>query len=156
MTKKILIAVGALAVLIMAGAAWAHGPGRRAMMKQMISKHVAEAEDFVQATPDQRARIDASVNNIIGILQAQRQQGGNMHQELVQLLTGDTLTTDQINAVAKAHADKLQALASKIAPEIVNVHDALTPAQRQKLAARAQELHQKHQQHEGGFGGPGQ
>jgi periplasmic protein CpxP/Spy len=156
MTKKILIAVGALAVLIGAGAAWAHGPGRRVMMKQMISKHVAEAEDYIQATPDQRAKIDVSVNNIIGILQSQRQDRRNMHQELVTLLTGDTLTTDQINAVAKEHADKIQALAGKIAPEIVNVHDALTPAQRQKLAARAQELHQKHQQHQGGFGGPGE
>ena len=117
---------------------------------------MAEAEDYIQATPDQRAKIDASVNNIVGILQAERQGRGNMHQEMVQLLTGDTLTTDQINAVAKEHADKLQALASKIAPEIVSVHDVLTPAQRQKLAARAKELHQKHQQHQGGFGGPGE
>ena len=69
MTKKILIGVGALALLIAAGAAWAHGPGRRFMTKQMISKHVAEAEDLVQATPDQRAKIDASVNNIVSILQ---------------------------------------------------------------------------------------
>jgi Spy/CpxP family protein refolding chaperone len=156
MTRKILISMGALVVLIAAGAAWAHGPGRRMMMKQMISKHVAEAEDYVEATPDQRAKIDASVSNIVGILQAQRQDRGNMHQELVQLLTGDKLTADQINAVAKEHADRLLALAGKIAPEIVNVHDTLTPAQRQKLAARAKELHQKHQQHQGGFGGPGE
>ena len=156
MMKRILIAVGALAVLIAAGAAWAHGPGRRMMMKQMISKHVAEAEDYVEATPEQRAKIDASVSNIVGILQAQRQDRRNMHQELIQLLTGDTLTTGQINALAKEHADKLQALASKIAPEIVNVHDTLTPAQRQKLAARAKELHQKHHGPQGGFGGPGE
>jgi protein CpxP len=156
MMKKILIAVGALALLIAAGAAWAHGPGRRFMSKQMITKHVAEAEDFVQATPDQRAKIDASVNNIVSILQAQRQDRQNMHQEVMQLLTGDTLTADQINAVAKERADKLTALASKIAPEIVNIHDVLTPAQRQKLAARAQQMHQKHQQNQGGFGGPGQ
>jgi periplasmic protein CpxP/Spy len=156
MMKKILIGVGALALLIAAGAAWAHGPGRRFMGKQMITKHVAEAEDYVQATPDQRAKIDASVNNIVGILQAQRQDRRNMHQELVQLLTGDTLTTGQINAVAKEHADKLTALASQIAPEIVNIHNVLTPAQRQKLAARAEQMRQKHQHDEGGFGGPGQ
>ena len=156
MTKKILIGVGALALLIAAGTAWAHGPGRRFMTKQMISKHVAEAEDLVQATPDQRAKIDASVNNIVSILQSQSQDRRNMHQEVVQLLTGDTLTADQINAVAKEHADKLTALASKIAPEIVNIHDVLTPAQRQKLAAKAQQMHQKHQQNQGGFGGPGQ
>jgi Spy/CpxP family protein refolding chaperone len=156
MTKKILIAVGALVMLVVAGAAWARGPGHRMMMKQMISKHVAAAEDYIQATPDQRAKIDASVNNIVGILQAQRQAHGNMHKELVQLLTGDTLTADQVNAVAKQHADQLQALASKIAPEIVNVHDVLTPVQRQKLAARAEEMREKHQQHQGGFGGPGE
>ena len=53
MAKKILIALGALALVIGAGAAWAHGPGRHLMMKQMITHRVAEAEDLVQATPQQ-------------------------------------------------------------------------------------------------------
>ena len=55
MTRKILIGLGALAIVIAAGAAWAHGPGRGFMMKQMIAKRVAEAEDLIQATPQQRA-----------------------------------------------------------------------------------------------------
>ena len=38
MTRKILIGLGALAIVIAAGAAWAHGPGRGFMMKQMIAK----------------------------------------------------------------------------------------------------------------------
>jgi len=154
MAKKILIALGALALVIGAGAAWAHGPGRHLMMKQMITHRVAEAEDLVQATPQQRAQIDASVNKIIGVLESQRQNRQNVHQQLVQLLTGEKLTTDDINAMAKRHADQMQSLVSQIAPEIVNVHDVLTPAQRQTLANKAKEMHQKHQQNKGGFGGP--
>jgi periplasmic protein CpxP/Spy len=154
MMKKILIGLGALALVIAAGAAWAHGPGRHFMMKQMITHRVAEAEDLVEATPEQRTQIDASVNKIIGILESQRQDRQNTHQQLVQLLTGDKLTTDDINAIAKQHADRIQAVVSQIAPEIVNVHDVLTPAQRQKLADKAKELHQKHMQNKGGFGGP--
>ena len=154
MAKKILIALGALALVIGAGAAWAHGPGRHLMMKQMITHRVAEAEDLVQATPQQRAQIDASVNKIIGVLESQRQNRQNVHQQLVQLLTGEKLTTDDINAMAKQHADQMQSLVSQIAPEIVNVHDVLTPAQRQTLANKAKEMHQKHQQNKGGFGGP--
>ena len=159
MNKKTLIGLGALVAVVAAGAAWARGPGRHFMGQQMIQKHVAEAEDYVQATPDQRAKIDASVKNIIGILQAQRQARGNAHQQMMQLLTGDKLTVDDVNALAKQHADQLQALAGKIAPEVVNIHDTLTPQQRQKLAQRAQEMRQKHMQHQapqGGFGGPGE
>ncbi|TMA92154.1 MAG: periplasmic heavy metal sensor [Deltaproteobacteria bacterium] len=154
MAKKILIALGALALVIGAGAAWAHGPGRHLMMKQMITHRVAEAEDLVQATPQQRAQIDASVNKIIGVLESQRQNRQNVHQQLVQFLTGEKLTTDDINAMAKQHADQMQSLVSQIAPEIVNVHDVLTPAQRLTLANKAKEMHQKHQQNKGGFGGP--
>ena len=158
MKKNILIGLGALSLVVAAGAAWARGPGRHFMTQQMIQKHVAEAEDYVQATPDQRAKIDASVKNIVGILQAQRQDRSNAHQQMMQLLTGDKLSVDDVNALAKQHADQIQALAGKIAPEIVNIHDTLTLQQRQKLAQRAQEMRQKHMQHQGqgGFGGPGE
>jgi Spy/CpxP family protein refolding chaperone len=40
-----------------------------------------------------------------------------------------------------------------IVPEIEKVHDVLTPAQRQKLAAKAK---QRASHMQGGFGGPGE
>jgi protein CpxP len=156
MKRKILIGVGALAILIAAGAAWAHGPGRRFMMKQMITKHVAEMEDYIQATPQQRTQIEQSRDTILNALQAKRQERGQNHQQWMQLLTADKLNPDDLYKIADQHAQAIQDLAKVIVPEVVKVHDVLTPVQRQKLAQKAQEMRQKHQQHQGGFGGPNQ
>jgi Spy/CpxP family protein refolding chaperone len=156
MTKKILIGVGALALLIAAGAAWAHGPGRRFMMKQMITKHIAEAEDYIQATPQQRAQIESSRDVILNALQASAQTRRGEHQNIVATLTSPTLTEDQLRAIANDHVAQMQKLADVIIPEIKKVHDVLTPDQLSKLAQKAQQMRQKHQQNQGGFGGPGE
>jgi Spy/CpxP family protein refolding chaperone len=156
MTRKILIGLGALAVVIAAGAAWAHGPGRGVMMKQMISNRVAEAEDLIQATPQQRAQIETSRDIVIGALESRHKDPGQPHQHLMKLLTADTLNPDDLYAMANQRAQDIKDLAQVIVPQIVAVHDVLTPEQRATLAAKAQELRQKHHQHKGGFGGPGE
>jgi len=156
MTRKMLIGMGALVAVIAAGAAWANSPhGRHFMSQQALSQRVAKMEDLVQATPQQREKIDASVKSIVGKLQAQRQAGQNMHQQLLTMLTGDQLSADDITNMAAQHAEKLQAMVKSIAPDVVAIHDALTPAQRQTLAQHAQQMRQKHQHGtKGGFGGP--
>jgi Spy/CpxP family protein refolding chaperone len=158
MMKKILIGLGALALLVAAGAAWARGPGRGVMMKQMIDSRVAQAEDLIQATPQQRAQIDQSKETIVAALQKGHQDRRATHQKLVTMLTADSLAEKDLYAIADQHVAEMQQLAKVIVPEIVKVHDVLTPAQRKTLAAKAQELRQKHQQHQqqGGFGGPGE
>jgi Spy/CpxP family protein refolding chaperone len=69
------------------------------------------------------------------------------------MLTADKLDSSALYALADQHAQDIQDLAKVIVPEIQKVHDALTPAQRQKLAAKAKQ-HASHMQ--GGFGGPGE
>ena len=155
MTKKILIGLGALALVVAAGAAWAHGPGRHLMMKQMIDKRVAEAEDLIQATPDQRAQIEQSKNAIVAALQQGKQARRQEHQDFVKLVTTPGLTAQQLHDRVAAHLAQMQDLADKsIIPEIVKVNGVLTQEQLNKLAAKAEEMHQKHQQQKGGFGGP--
>jgi hypothetical protein len=155
MTKKILIGLGALALVIAAGAAWAHGPGRHMMMKQMIDKRVAEAEDLIQATPDQRAQIEKSKSAIVAAFQQGAQARRQEHQDFVALLTTPGLTAQQLHDRVAAHLAQMQDLADKnIIPELVKVNNALTQEQLSKLAAKAEEMHQKHMQHKGGFGGP--
>ena len=152
---KIVAALGAVAVLVGAGA-WAHGRAGR-NMQQMITKRVAALEDAIQATPQQRAQIEQSRDTILNALQARRQNGQQQtHQKLMQLLTADKLNPDDLYAIADQHAQAMQDMAKVIVPEIVKVHDILTPAQRQMLAQKAQEMRQHHQQHQGGFGGPGE
>ena len=152
---KIVAALGAVAVLVGAGA-WAHGRAGR-NMQQMITKRVAALEDAIQATPQQRGQIEQSRDTILNALQARRQNGQQQtHQKLMQLLTADKLNPDDLYAIADQHAQAMQDMAKVIVAEIVKVHDILTPAQRQMLAQKAQEMRQHHQQHQGGFGGPGE
>jgi Spy/CpxP family protein refolding chaperone len=156
MAKKMLIGVGALALVVAAGAAWAHGRGGRFMMKQMITQRIAEAEDYIQATPQQRTQIEQSRDVILSALQANAQARRGSHQNIVAMLTSPTLTEDQLRAVANDHVTQMQKLADVIIPEVKKVHDVLTPDQLNKLAQKAQQMRQKHQQNQGGFGGPGQ
>jgi Spy/CpxP family protein refolding chaperone len=157
MTKKILIGVGALAVVIAAGAAWAQGPGRGFMMKQMISNRVAEAEDLIKATPEQRAQIEKSRDTILAALQAGRAERRDLHAQLVALLMrDDPLKAEDLSPLVTQHTDEVNKLAQTIVPEIVAVHNILTHDQRATLAAKAKELRQKHHQQKGGFGGPGE
>src|SRR5437016_540412 len=133
MIKKILIGLGALALVVAAGAAWAHGPGRHLMMKQMIDKRVAEAEDLIQATPDQRAQIEKSKNAVVAALQQGKQARRQEHQDFVKLVTTPGLTAQQLHDRVAAHLAQMQDLADKsIIPEIVKVNGVLTQEQLNK------------------------
>ncbi len=156
MKAKFLLGAGVLGLLLVGGAAWAmgHGPGGHGrMMKQMISARIADAEDSIEATPDQRAVIEKSRDVIFNALQASGQARQQSHAQLIDLLAADTLDTAALYKIADQHAAQIQDLAKVIVPEIQKVHDALTPAQRQKLAARAKQ-HAAHMQGPSGFGGP--
>jgi Spy/CpxP family protein refolding chaperone len=156
MTKTILIGLCAVGLVAGAGAAWAaghHGHGM-GMMQHMLSARIQEAEDLIQATPAQRTQIEQSKEVIVNALQARAKDRRQNHAQLVQLLTADKLDTDALYAIANQRAQDIQDLAKVIVPEIQKVHDILTPQQRQTLAQKAQQMHQRHQQ--GGFGGPGE
>jgi Spy/CpxP family protein refolding chaperone len=153
MNKKILVGLAAVGLVAGAGAAWARGHHGQ-MMQQMISSHIEKAEDLIQATPQQRAQIEQSKEVIVNALQARAKDRRQSHAQLMQLLTADKLDTDALYAIANQHAQDVQDLAKVIVPEVQKIHDLLTPQQRQILAQKAQEMHQRHQQ--GGFGGPGE
>src|SRR5215470_11066285 len=99
MTKRILFALGALAILVGAGA-WAHGRAGRHNMQQMISNRVAAMEKLVQANPQQVAQIEESKNNVLNALQARKADRQQYHQQLMQLLTADKLNPDDLYAFA--------------------------------------------------------
>jgi Spy/CpxP family protein refolding chaperone len=154
MNRKLLIGLGALLVVIVAGAAYAMGHGGRGrMMKHMVSAHIEEMEDYIEATPEQRATIEASKETIFKALEGTMKARQQTHAQVVQLLTAKDLDTKDLYALADQHAQAIQAMAKVIVPEIKKVHDALTPAQLTKLAEKAKQMHEHHQ---GGFGGPGE
>jgi len=148
---KILIG---LAVLIGAGAAVAAGlqAHRMAMMKHMVSARIEEAEDYIDATPQQRVAIEQSKPVVFKAFAAKAQSRQADHDKLIDALTADQFDANSLYAFADQRAQDIQDMAKVIVPELQKIHDQLTPAQRQKLAQKAQEMQQKHMQR--GFGGP--
>ena len=157
MKTRLLIGSALTGLLLVGGAAYAmgHGPGGHGrMMKHMISARIEDAEDAIQATPQQRVAIEQSKETIFKALEARGQARQQDHQQMIAVLTADKLDTAALYKMADQHAAEIQDLAKVIVPEIQKIHDVLTPAQRQQLAALAQ----KHAAHMhgagGGFGGP--
>lgn len=143
--KKALIALGAVSIVAGAGAAWAgHGGGHLTMMKHMVSARVEQAEDFIDATPQQRQVIDAAKDDILAKIAARMQAKQAHAGELVDLLAADKLDTDRLYRLADERAADIRELAKEIVPQIQKVHTALTPAQRQKLAQHVKEMHGHH------------
>ena len=149
MMKK-LIAGGALVVLAFAGAAWAgmggHHRGGK-FMQQMVSSKIADAEDYVAATAEQRQVIDSAKQEVFKTFESHLQNKQGHAAEMIDLLTADKLDTDKLYKLADDRAAEVREMAKVIIPQIQRVHDVLTPAQRQKLAAKAREMHQRHEDH---------
>ena len=150
---KLWIGAGALTAVLVAGAALAQGHrgGMRGMfMRHAIEGRIADAEDFIDATPEQRQVIDGAKAEVLQALDARMQAGKGMHGQLAALLTADKLDTDKLYALADQRAADIKDLSRVIVPQIAKVHDALTPAQRQKLYDHFQK---KQARMQGGFGG---
>src|SRR6266849_3169987 len=139
--KRIALALGIVGVLGGATAALAAANGHRGRnFQKMISARVNHMLDEVGATPEQRQTINQVKDDTIAKLQQKRQQHANEHAYWTKMLTADQRAQDMA-ATAK----------EIIIPALVKVHDALTPAQRQKLASMVKSHHPQ-----GGFGGPEQ
>jgi Spy/CpxP family protein refolding chaperone len=157
MTKsKMLIGAGLLTLVLAAGAAFAATGGRAGhrirFMKHMVSARIEDMEDAIGATPPQRGVIEQAKADVFAAIEAkQAARAGKNRGQLIALLTADKLDTGALYALANQKSQDIQDLAKVVVPELQKIHDVLTPAQRQTLAAKAQQMHEHHR---GGFGGP--
>lgn len=150
------VAMGlALVTLVAAGGAYAFGRGMRSgkFMQHLVAMRVEAAEDFIDATADQRKVIDAAKDAALSKLEQRMAAHQGEREQWMQLLVADKLNANDLYAKVDAKADELKALARELVPELIRVHDALTPAQRQKLVEHAKKMHGRHGP--GGFGGFG-
>lgn len=140
--------VAGIAVVLAAGAAFA--AGRHGFMKDRIDARVAAMEDLIEATPDQRKVIDGAKADIVKAFQEQAALRKD-HGRMIDLLAADQVDEAKLYALADERAAQIQKMAKVIVPELVKVHDVLTPAQRQKLADHMKQ--QRARWGPGGFGG---
>lgn len=160
MTTKTVARVAAglaLFTVVAAGGAYAFGRGMHGgkFIKHMAAMRVEAAEDLIAATPEQRKVIEGAKDAVVAKLEARmaRHEQGGEREQWMQLLLADKVNPSDVYAKVDAKADEMKALAREIVPELLKVREVLTPAQRQKLAEHARQLHGRHGP--GGFGGHG-
>jgi len=158
MNKKLWIGGGLLALVLAGGAAYAamaHGGmhGGR-MMKHMISARIEDAEDYIDATPQQRVTIEQAKENIFKALEAKAQSRKAAHEQILGLLAAKTLDTATLNKLVDDQVNQARDIGHAIVDQVASVHAALTPDQRAKLIERFKQHHGHGGP--GGFGGPPQ
>jgi periplasmic protein CpxP/Spy len=134
-----LVLIGTtIAVAALVGArAYAQGPGggrHTGMMKRMISAALDEALDQASVSAQQRTAIYASRDRAFAALEANRPDRIAQRDQVLALFEGDRLDAGQLQAVHAQMEQRHQAIRDAITQAVVEIHDTLTPAQRQIVA----------------------
>jgi Spy/CpxP family protein refolding chaperone len=145
------VAVVLALVGLAGGAALAMGGAHRGRFSEaMINNRVNHMLDVIDATPQQRQVINQVKDDLVAQFKAKAAQRAQNRTHWIDVLSADQLDTAALYAEADRRAQDVRDMAQVIVPAIQKVHDILTPAQRQKLAAMAKQ----HSDTQGGFGGP--
>lgn len=144
--RRALVAIGAvvgLAALTLGASAYAHGPGRRAFMKHMLTQRLDGALDAAQATPAQRAAIHAAGERAFGSIEAfgpggaLRQgpgHGMNLERDLA-LFTADRFDPAELTAGRQERMARMRGAADAFFGALRETHGVLTAPQRHAFAA---------------------
>jgi Spy/CpxP family protein refolding chaperone len=146
--KKVSLALS-LALVVGGGTAIAANAHRGGDFQQRITARVNRMLDKLNATPDQRQKINDITKNALTQLQALRQSNAQDHGEWINALTADNFDENTLKAKAVDHATQM---ANIIVPALHQVHDVLTKDQRTQLGT----MMKNHHGPQTGFGGPDQ
>ncbi len=139
LTAVALTGLAATAGALVTVRAYAQDPNVRhgmhaGIVKRMVTAALDEALDQAAVTAEQRAAIYASRDRAFATMEAHRPDRGAQREQVLALFEGDRLDAAQLLAV-QAHMDQRhEAMRNAIAQAIVEIHDTLTPAQRQIVA----------------------
>jgi len=127
---NVALVIGALAIV---GGSFALAGTDPRSPPDRMSARVAKALDAIDATPEQRAAVRAASLDIQAKLKASDQAGWNARGQVAELLAADQVDPDVLQQILDSRADQLKVLTAAIIPDLVKMHDALTPGQRQAL-----------------------
>ncbi len=151
MNRRSLVLTSAVAlVLVLAGgsvyAARRFGGGH--MMKAHVVGFLDEALQKNPLSAQQKQAIEAAIDKAHAQAQANKADRQAAIDQALNLFQADTLDTQALQSLQAQH---MQQMAGHLIPVISEVHDILSPAQRQELVAAIRDHMAQHQG--GGFGG---
>ena len=143
MKRTLMVAgLGLVAVVLLAGFAWGQhgrGPMDPKRMERFINWRVNDALDEIQATPNQRNTVIAVKDRLLPEAERMMGERSAIHEQFAQAWKADKVDSKALHSAIDARIDELRAFAHKALDGAIEVHDALTPAQREQLAQQAQE-----------------
>ncbi len=115
-----------------------------AQVAAFVTARLDDALDDVDATPAQRTQIQAIKDRLLQRFQAQRADRQATHATLLAEWKAEKVDRAKVLATLDERAAAMKAMATEAADALIEVHDLLTPAQREKLAKKAERMHSMH------------
>ena len=142
----IIAAAGLVAIGLLAGFGFGHGRGPMdpKKMEKFVTWRINDVMDDINATPTQRNAVLAVKDRLLPEVGRLMMERKGTHDQFAQAWASDKPDAKALHALIDQRADELRALAHKVLDGALEVHATLTPAQREQLAAQAEEMHQMH------------
>jgi Spy/CpxP family protein refolding chaperone len=142
MAAAAAVVLGVVALAGFASGCGHHGHSKDpAQMAAFVSARVDDLLDDVDATPDQRTKIHGIADRM---LEAAKQAHAGHDADRAAVLAqwkADQVDRQALHALVDQRVDALRALAHQAVDAGADAHDVLTPAQREKLAKKAERWH---------------
>lgn len=149
MSKKTLfVIVGAAALILAAGWAVAKGPmsfhGRHQMKDKFITWYVTQTLQDIKATDEQKTRIMAVKDRMFQEGAKLREKHEAVHETLQGQWAAGKVDAAALHSLVDQRVEELRGVLHKGVDAFVEVHDTLTPEQRQQVIQAFEELHGMH------------
>lgn len=147
-TTKRILTVSFTSLAFVAGVisltAWtchrAHDP---AEMARMVNNRLDDVLDDVNATPDQRTHIHALASELVTEVQNLHTDTAATHQAVLQAWKSAAPDRASLHALLDKRIDAFRAVAHKALDDGIDVHNTLTPEQRDRITRKIERRMQK-------------
>jgi len=112
------------------------GPADPAQMEEHLDRMLERAFEKIDATPEQRAKIEPMVKQAAAELRPLREQARNARQEGMKLFSAERIDRGAIERLRAQQIQATDAASKRFTQALADVADVLTPEQRKTLAAR--------------------
>lgn len=141
----LVVAGGIVALTGFAGGGFGchrHGHGHDpAEISAFVTNRVDDVLEDLDATPEQRTRINAVKERMLAAGLELRGTRGETHDTLFGEWKAETPDAAKLHALVDARVDAMRAIAHQAVDAGVEVHGILTPEQREKLTRKAERWH---------------
>jgi periplasmic protein CpxP/Spy len=146
MKKSIAIAAGALLAVVgfvsLTGFGHWHGhPRDPAEVAAFVTARVDDVLDDLNATPDQRTRINAVKDRLLTAAQKAHGDHGAVHDAVLGEWKSASPDAQKLHAIVDERADAMKAFAHQAVDAGVEIHSILTPDQRERLTKKIERWH---------------